>query len=214
MSDTTTIPTVQIKTPAEFRALVEKLNKDLPAEKKINVGDRGRLPMREVSRVLVTQQLAGKLKCIDTDYFPITAWAMGATVGTRKAKADVAYLITYKVLNKNGKEMPNTITLELTENQIRSYLPNVKGMISSAFATMAVALHKAKEGALLSDVNKYVVTSVERKELIEAVESNAETTDVAPKGDDTGDTPEDAQTDAETVETVADKADTPELVSA
>lgn len=205
MSDTTANPTIVINGPVEFRKVA--------AEYGIAVGERGRLPMRALAKALVTASLKGDVAFQDTTYFQITAWAMGETVGTRKAKADVAYLITYKVLNKNGKEMPNTITLELTENQIRSYLPNVKGMISSAFATMAVALHKAKEGALLSDVNKYVVTSVERKELIEAVESNAEATDVAPKGDDTGETPEDAQTDAETVETVAD-ADTPELVNA
>lgn len=203
MSDTTANPTITINGPEEFRKVAAKYG--------IAVGERGRLPMRALARALVSASLKGDVVFQDTTYFQITAWAMGETVGTRKAKVDVTYEISYHVLNKNGKPMPS-ITLALSENEIRSYVPNVKGMISPAFATMAVALHKAKEGAPLSDLNRYVITSVARKESVVVPESSAETTVVAPKGDDTGETTEDAQTATEDAETIV--ADTHELVGA
>lgn len=190
MSDTTATPdvrTVEIKNPAELRKVAN--------EYRIKFGERGRLPMRELSRVLIQDQLKGNIKCVDTSYFPISRWALGETVGTRKNKDDVSYVITYTV---KGNDKSQTLTLTLTENEVRSYLPNVKGIVGGAFATMAVALHLNAEesGTPLTALLNYTVSDVKR---IETPQSVAETSEEAPKGDDTGEQKVDADKAPETV---------------
>lgn len=189
MSDTTTIPHVKISNPDQFRAFIVELNKTRSDAEKIKTGERGRLPMRAVAPIIVRAQLDGKLTFEDTDYFPISRWAFGETVGTRKSKDEVSYLITYTV---KGTDKPQTLTL--TENEVRSYLPNVKGIVGGAFATMAVALHLNAEdsSAPLTSLLNYTVSKVER----------VEATEEAPKGDDTGEQ-----------KTDADKASEPEHAS-
>lgn len=189
MSDTTA-NLIKINTPEEFRAIAKKYG--------VAVGERGRLPMRELSRLLAKDQLNGKIKFADTDYFPISKWALGETIGTRKSRDSFSFIITYTVKNVEGAQ-----TLTLTENEIRSYLPNVKGMIGAAFATMAVALHLNAEESetALSVLTNYTVTDVKRVE----TEQPSETTADAPKGEETGETDTDADKAPETpavVETV------------
>lgn len=195
MSDTTTIPHVKISNPDQFRAFIVELNKTRSDAEKIKTGERGRLPMRTVAPIIVRAQLDGKLTFEDTDYFQISRWAFGETVGTRKSKDEVSYLITYTV---KGTDKPQTLTL--TENEVRSYLPNVKGIVGGAFATMAVALHLNAEdsSAPLTSLLNYTVSKVERVE----AEQPGEATEEAPKGDDTGEQKSDADKASETPEEV------------
>jgi hypothetical protein len=195
MSDTTTIPHIKINNADEFRVFVGKLNESRSAADKIKVGDRGRLPMRAVAPIVVRAQLNGELTFEDTTYFPISRWAFGETVGTRKTRDQFSYVITYTV---RGDDKVQTLTL--SENEIRSYLPNVKGIIGSAFATMAVALHLNSEESetLLTALTNYTVSNVDRIES----EQPQDATEEAPK---TGDTRE-SNTDADKAPETPEKA--------
>lgn len=173
-------PVVEINTKDEFRAAC--------AEYKIECGERGRFPQKALAGALVKAALAGDIKLIDSAFFKPNAIVLGEHKFTRAAKGDVSYTITYTVKDVEGEQ-----SLTLTENEIRSYLPNVKGMISAAFATMAVALHlnADEDAALLSVVTTITVSDVTRVESAPA-EKSAETTEEAPKGETTGEREDDA----------------------
>ena len=203
--DAVEIPVIKVTNADEFRAVAKVY--DIP------VGERGRLPKKNLFDALLPLIIAGKIKFVETEFLSL-ADARGVIKGEKKAKPEISYKITYHTLNKNGKPMPS-ITVTLTQNEIKSYLPHVKGMVNIAFATMAIAMHRAKEGALLADLNKYVVTGLVKVETmpgtdVESVtdevdtdaQSAAEVTDDTSKGEDTGEAVTDSEkpTDAVAVD--------------
>lgn len=197
MTDTQVVPNVAINNPEEFRSFVAELNKGRDERDEIKVGDRGRLPMREVSRAIVRLQQSGALTFTDTIYFPITDWALGETVSPHKSKSGFSYVITYSVKGVDG-----THTLTLTDDVVNEYLPNVKGKVGGAYATMLVALHlnTEDENAPLSRLTNYSVKNVTR--IATPPESEVKKTEDAPKGDDTPETDTDADKATETPEDV------------
>lgn len=203
-ADAVEIPIVKVTTADEFRAVAKTYG--------VPVGERGRVPKKNLFDALLPLIIAGKIKFVETEFLSL-ADARGVVKGEKKIKPHVSYRINYHTLNKNGKPMPG-VQLMLTQNEIKSYLPNVRGMVNIAFATMAVALHRAKDGALLADLNKYVVTSVEKIETMPGgdvqtmtdqtdtedtdAQSNAETTNAMPEDEDTREAVSNAGSDTET----------------
>jgi hypothetical protein len=214
MSDTTVTPVIKIENADAFRTVAKEYG--------VPVGERGRLPKRALFEILLPLIISGEIKFIPTEFFSQLD-AVGTVKGEKKIKPSISYRINYHVLNKNGKPMPGT-SVTLTQNEIKSYLPNVKGMVNVALATMAVALHRAKDGAVLTDLNKYVVSDVVKIETMPGTgeqtvtvaddantdaQSNAEDTNDTSKGENTGEAVSNADSDAETEEST-----THELISA
>lgn len=195
MSDTKTARIINIANTDDFRKIA--------AEFGVTVGERGALPAKRLAGVLLDAERKGEVKVIDTDYFSLLSAALGAPRGEKKIKPDVSFTITYQMVN-NGKPAGEEFTLSLTENAIRSYLPHVKGMVSSAYATMVLALHLADDDEVtpINALLQYAVSDVERVETVRPVmtEDVAETTEQAPKGDDTDKVDTDADKAPETVE--------------
>jgi len=199
--DAVEIPVIKVTNADEFRAVAKVYG--------IPVGERGRLPKKNLFDALLPLIIAGKVKFVETEFLSL-ADARGVIKGERKAKPEISYRITYHTLNKNGKPMPGT-TVTLTANEIRSYLPNVKGMVNVAMATMAIALYRAKDGSPLTDLNKYVITGLVKIEDTPGTDeptangeadtdaqNGAEDTDSASEGEDTGEAVSDADSDSET----------------
>jgi hypothetical protein len=221
MTESTAVRVVEIKSADELRSIGNEFKStysDVKGWKEIRFGDRGRLPMRDAAKLFVSLQLAGEIKIVDTDYYPITEWALGGTVSPHKSRDGFSYVITYSVKGVDG-----THTLTLTDDAVNEYLPNVKGKVGGAYATMLLALHlnAEDENTLLSVLTNYSVKDVTR--IATPSESDVKKTEDAPKGDDTGEqvsdadkateTPEDVKapevTEPVKVETVADEVKVP-----
>lgn len=174
----------------------------------IKVGERGNLPKRALFAAILNDIVSGKVKLVPTSF--LSPEVQNTTPREKKVKPQISYVITYKMVT-GGEPTGDDLTLTLTENEVRSYLPHVKGQVSTAFATMVLALHNAVETTSVAALLTYAVSDVERVETFPTSESVAETTDDAPKGDDTQETDKDADKTSETVEDV--KADeTPAVV--
>lgn len=174
----------------------------------IKVGERGNLPKRALFAAILNDIVSGKVKLVPTSF--LSPEVQNTTPREKKVKPQISYVITYKMVT-GGEPTGDDLTLTLTENEVRSYLPHVKGQVSTAFATMVLALHNADENTSVATLLTYAVSDVERVETFPTSESVAETTDDAPKGDDTQETDKDADKTSETVEDV--KADeTPAVV--
>lgn len=196
MSDAKTARTITIANSDDFRKIA--------AEFGVTVGKRGGLPAKRLASVLLDAERKGEVKVIDTDCFSLLTAVFGAPRGEKKIKPDVSFTITYKMVN-NGEPAGEELTLSLTEDEVRSYLPHVKGMVSAAYATMVLALHLADDDEVtpITALLKYAVSDVERVEtspVVAAPEKDAETTEQAPKGDDTSKEDKDADKPSETVE--------------
>lgn len=200
MTESNAVRVVEINSADELRAIGNEFKStysNVPAWAAIRFGDRGRLPMRDAAKLLVGLQLAGDIKIVDTDYFPVTQWALGGTVSPHKSRDGFSYVITYSVKGVDG-----THTLTLTDDVVNEYLPNVKGKVGGAYATMLVALHlnTEDENAPLSMLTNYTVKDVTR--IATPSESDVKKTEEAPKGDDTGESKTDADKATETPEEV------------
>jgi hypothetical protein len=189
MSETTTT-----ETPA-VRVLNITTKEDfvrVATEYGVKVGGRGNLPKRALFAAVLSDIVAGKVKLIPTSF--LSPDVQNTTPREKKIKPEVSYRITYKVIS-NGEPSGEDITVSLTENEIRSHLPHVKGQVGFAFATMALALHNADEDNTPGDlIQSYAVTDVARVETlpVPAAENNAEASDKAAEGEDTGEDKTDA----------------------
>lgn len=167
----------------------------------IKIGERGKLPHQDFINAIVPGLADGSIKIEDTDFFSLTIATGARKAG--KSDEDVTYTITYHVLNsKTGKPMPGDKTLTVTTNEVRSYLPhlNARGALSAATALMVVAIAKAKDGALLSDLQKYVILKVVKVGVAPEAVVPAETTSTPVEGEDTEEVSDDAVTVDETAE--------------
>ncbi len=190
MTETSSVRVVEINNADELRSIGNEFKStysNVPGWDAIKFGERGRLPMRDAAKLLVGLQLAGEIKIVDTDYFKITEWALGGTVSPHKSRDGFSYVITYSV-----KDVEGTHTLTLTDDKVNEYLPNVKGKVGGAYATMLLALHlnTEDENTPLSVLTNYSVKDVTR--IPTPSESVAQKTDDAPKGDDTSEDKTDA----------------------
>jgi len=177
MSDAKTARIITIANSDDFRKIAAELG--------VVVGERGALPAKRLAGILLDAERKGEVQVIDTQYFSLLTAALGSVRGEKKVKPEVSFTITYKMV-KDGKPDGNDLTLSLPESAIRSYLPNVKGKMGGAFATMVLALHLANEEATIEALLQYAVSDVERVETYPVVSENAaETTERAPEGDDT-----------------------------
>lgn len=199
MSDTAVVesPAVEtVETPAV--RVINITSKDefvrVASEYGIKVGERGGLPKRALFAAVLNDIVAGTVKLVPTSF--LSPDVQNTTPREKKIKPEVSYKITYKVVS-GGNPSGDDLTLKLTENEIRSYLPHVKGIVGFAFATMVLALHNSEESTSVASVLSYAVSDIERVETFPTSESVAETTEEAPKGDDTSDT--DADKAPETV---------------
>lgn len=167
----------------------------------ITVGERGSLPKRALFAKVLDDIVAGTVKLIPTDF--LNPSVQNTTPREKKVKPIISYKITYKMVT-DGAPSGDDLTLELSENEVRSYLPHVKGQVGSAFATMVLALHNGEEESNpVESLLSYAVSDVERVETFPvAVVVIAEKTEEAPKGDDTPDVVTDADKAPETVEEV------------
>lgn len=195
MSETPAVRVVEIKNADELRSIGNEFKNtysDIAGWQAIKFGDRGRLPMRDAARLFVALQLAGKIRIVDTAYFPITEWALGGTVSAHKSRDGFSYVITYSVKGVDGVH-----TLTLTDDVVNKYLPNVKGKIGGAYATMLVALHlnAEDENTPLSVLTNYTVADVTR--IPTPSESDAKASEDAPKGEGTGEDMPDADKPSE-----------------
>lgn len=222
MSDVTSVPTIKISNAAEFRkAVTLPLFADKNGKPIVTAGERGRLPFRAFAKLLIGLQLKGLLTTVDTTYFQISKWALDEVVSGHGTRDEFSYVITYTMTGLDGEHK-----ITLTDNEVNSYLPNAKGKVGPDRALMLVALHLNvdEESAPLTLLSKYAVVTVTRVLTSELV---AETTEDAPKGEDTSDDKADADKAAESEhasENVINaaitagensvKVDTPELVPA
>jgi len=204
MSETTAVETpavVAVETPAV--RVINITSKEefvkVASEYGIKVGERGNLPRRALFAAVLSDIVDGKVKLIPTGY--LSPDVQNKTPREAKVKPVVSYVITYKMV-ADGAPSGDDLTLSLTENEVRSYLPHVKGQVSAAYATMVLALFHSEESTSVASVLKYAVSDVERVESFPVSESVAETTEEAPKGDDTQETNTDADKTPETVEEV------------
>lgn len=168
----------------------------------ITVGERGSLPKRALFAKVLDDIVAGTVKLIPTDF--LNPSVQNTTPREKKVKPIISYKITYQVVT-DGKPIGSDLTLELSENEVRSYLPHVKGQVSAAYATMVLALHNngGPESNPVESLLTYAVSDVERVETFPvAAVVPAEKTEEAPKGDDTPDVVTDADKAPETVEEV------------
>ena len=165
----------------------------------IEVGKRGNLPKRALFAAILNDIVSGKVKLVPTDF--LSPEVQNKTPREAKVKPEISYTITYKMV-ADGAPSGDDLTLTLTENEVRSYLPHVKGIVGVAFATLVLALHNSEESTSVASVLSYAVSDVERVETFPASESVAETTDDAPKGEEVSDVPTDADKAPETVEEV------------
>lgn len=82
----------------------------------------------------------------DTEYFNR---AMGLTVPTGprvvKIKPIISWAVTYSRVGKNGKPNKSTTDIVLSEEDIRTNAPNVKGSLNHAFATLVLAALKGED---------------------------------------------------------------------
>lgn len=204
MSDAKTARTITIANTEDFRKIA--------AEFGVTVGERGALPAKRLAGVLLDAERKGEVKVIDTGYFSLLTAAFGTPRGEKKIKPDVSFIITYKMVNK-GEPAGEDLTLSLTENEIRGYLPHVKGMVSGAYATMVLALHLAddEEVTPITALLQYAVSDVERVETfpVVATEKLAETTEQASKGEDTDKVNTDADKAPETTPVVVTAVEAP-----
>lgn len=196
MSENNSVRTIEINNAIEFRKFAKEFG--------IEVQDKGRLPKRALLEAILRLAFQGDVKFTETPFFSLAA--MNGTTSARDQ--EIIYKITYHTLNKNGKPMP-PVTITLTQNEIKSYVPNVKGMINYAMATMVVALHRSKDDSLLADLNKYVVTGLVKL----GAAPGTDIADVTSEGEDTEETVTDADSDSETP-TDAVVVNAGELVSA
>lgn len=181
MSETVSIPSIKISNAAEFRAAVKlPLFADKEGNPLVKAGERGRLPFRAFAKLLIGLQLKGVLTTVDTTYFRISSWALDEVVSGHDTRDEFSYVITYTIKGVDGEHK-----LTLTDNEVSSYLPNVKGKMSTDRALMLVALHLnvEEESAPLAVLTNYTVSGVSRVLTSELV---TETTDEAPKGENTG----------------------------
>lgn len=162
----------------------------------IKVGERGNLPKRALFTAMLNDIVSGKVKLVPTEF--LSPEVQNKTPREKKIKPEVSYTITYKMV-ADGAPSGDDLTLTLTENEVRSYLPHVKGQVSAAFATMVLALHNANENTSVASVLSYAVSDVEKVETFPTAESVAETTEDAPKGEETQETDKDADKTSETV---------------
>ncbi len=168
-------------------------------EYKIKVGERGNLPKRALFAAVLNDVVAGTVKLIPTSF--LSPDVQNKTPREKKDKPEVSYKITYKMI-VDGAPSGDDLTLDLSENEVRSYLPHVKGQVGFAFATMVLALHNADDENSVGELLlSYAVSDVERVETF-ASETPAETTDEAPKGEETGEDNTDADKAPETVEEI------------
>ena len=167
----------------------------------ITVGERGNLPKRALFAKVLNDIVAGTVKLIPTDF--LNPSVQNTTPRATKVKPIVSYKITYKVVS-NGTLSVEDFTVKLTENEVRSYLPHVKGQVGFAFATMVLALHNADEESSVGELLlSYAVSDVERVESVPVVAVKpVEKTEDAPKGDDTGEQVPDADKATETPEEI------------
>lgn len=191
----TSVPVVKINTIDEFNAVAVQYG--------VEMQGKGRLPRKALAAKLITAAATGAITLVDTEFFPVVGIATGAVKATYKKSSEFSYVITYNV---RGVESEQTMTL--TENEVRSYLPNVKGQVNGAFATMLVALHSASlvdsdDVVALSALTNYTVNTVDRVDSATLpVESDTATTEDKPEGEDTGENTPDADKAPETVEGV------------
>lgn len=165
----------------------------------IKVGERGNLPKRALFAAVLNDIVAGTVKLVPTSF--LSPDVQNKTPREAKVKPEISYVITYKMV-ADGAPSGDDLTLSLTENEVRSYLPHVKGQVSSAFATMVLALYNSDENTSVASVLTYAVSDVERVETFPTSESVAKASEEAPKGDDTQETNTDADKAPETVEEV------------
>lgn len=164
----------------------------------IKVGERGNLPKRALFAAVLNDVVAGTVKLVPTSF--LSPDVQNKTPRETKVKPVVSYKITYKMV-ADGAPSGDDLTLELSENEVRSYLPHVKGQVSTAFATMVLALfHSDEESTSVAALLSYAVSDVERVEMFPASETLAEKMEDAPKGDDTPDVVTDADKAPETVD--------------
>lgn len=188
--ETPAVRVINITTKEEFVKVANEYG--------IKVGERGNLPKRALFAAVLNDIVAGTVKLVPTSF--LSPDVQNKTPREKKEKPEISYVITYKVV-EGGNPSGDDLTLTLTENEVRSYLPHVKGQVSTAFATMVLALYNSEESTSVASVLKYAVSDVERVETF-ASQSVTETTEEAPKGDDTGETDKDADKASETVEEV------------
>lgn len=185
MSDVKTPQVIRINNRADFRKAAQPFG--------INVGERGRLPYSDFGLAILPGVASGDIIVEDTPFF-----SLAIAAGKAKASAsdvEISYTITYRVLNsKTGKPMPGDKTLTVTTNEIKSYLPhlNARGVLSASTALMVVAVAKAKDGALLTDLQKYVITKVAKVETSSTSDKAAEGTEQPADTEDTSDSSTDA----------------------
>lgn len=165
------------------------------------------LPKRgAIGRKALITELINRNVSIDPTPFFNLGHLTGASPIPRGEKRGVVYVISYRIVTKHGRPMPTVLTAEMSESQILELTPFVKGRITEARATIALAT--AKRGDGIADAQRYAVESVKVKAPAEQsssdaptdgatvdAESNAES--AADPGEST-DTPE-ASTDAESV---------------
>lgn len=186
--ETPAVRVINITTKEEFVKVANEYG--------IKVGERGNLPKRALFAAVLNDIVAGTVKLVPTSF--LSPDVQNKTPREKKIKPVVSYVITYKMVT-GGEPSGDDLTLSLSENEVRSYLPHVKGQVSTAFATMVLALHNSEESTSVASLLTYAVSDVEKVETFPASESNAETTEEAPKGDDTGETDKDADKAPETV---------------
>lgn len=165
----------------------------------ITVGERGNLPRRALFAAVLSDIVDGKVKLIPTGF--LSPDVQNKTPREKRVKPEVSYKFTYKMVTDDVPS-GDDLTLSLTENKVRSYLPHVKGQVSAAFATMVLALHNASDENSVGELLlSYAVSDVERVETFPS-EGAAETTGEAPKGEGTQEDKTDADKAPETVEEV------------
>lgn len=138
MSNTPEITMVKIETADEFNEACEKYGVSYVVGK--------RKPFKALALAIRNTPMT---VIIDTPFF-YTAMATGAHLKPRGVKAEITYAVAFAVVSEKTNKPGKPRTLVLSEDDILSATPHVKGRVGHARATMALSAKLGIEWPLIA----------------------------------------------------------------